>query len=75
MSLPSNVTKAATVAPTKTGPVVAEPARRSWSRTLFGWVVVPSLLAGALIALGVHVGANNPDMWFARLITWIVGLL
>ncbi len=33
-----------------------------------GWVLVPLLVAGALIASGVHQAAHNPDAWFTKAI-------
>ncbi|TPV93454.1 MAG: hypothetical protein B7733_20470 [Myxococcales bacterium FL481] len=51
------------------------PSRRSLVGSLLGWLVLPGLLATALVALGVHVGANHTDMWFVRLVAWVVGQL
>ena len=49
----------------------ADKPKRSLMRGLFGWVLVPGTLASALVALGVHVGANQPEMWFSRLVAWL----
>lgn len=40
-------------------------------RWLVGWVLVPGGVVGSIFLAGVHVGANYPDMWLSKLITWI----
>lgn len=62
---------AATATPgTSSAPATPEPKRSFWGG-VFGWIVVPGTLATALVALGVHVGANHPGMWFSRLVIWL----
>lgn len=47
--------------------------REGWLRWALGWVVVPGLVVGGIIGVGAHVGANYPDAWFPRLVTWMFG--
>jgi hypothetical protein len=42
-------------------------------RWFVGWVLVPGGVLAALFLAGVHVGANYPDLWLSRLITWLSG--
>jgi hypothetical protein len=51
---------------------VKRPSKRaSKLRWLFGWVIVPLLLLGALFLAGVHVGARHPQMWLSRATLWM----
>ncbi|MEE9383506.1 MAG: hypothetical protein V3V08_08850 [Nannocystaceae bacterium] len=50
----------------------ATPKSGGWLRNVLGWVVLPGALAGGLVLLGVHVGANHGDMWLSRLVKWLV---
>jgi hypothetical protein len=45
-----------------------------WKRWVFGWVVVPGSLVGALFAGGALVGAHMSESWFTRSIVWVVDL-
>ncbi len=52
----------------------AEPERRSVAGWIFGWVVVPALVLGAIFGGGVYVGANLHESWVARAVMWVAGL-
>ena len=43
-------------------------------RWVLGWVMVPSLLVGAIFGGGVHLGATNPESWYTAAVVWVVGL-
>lgn len=47
--------------------------REGWLRWALGWIVVPGIVVGGIIGFGAHVGANYPDAWFPRLVTWLFG--
>lgn len=49
------------------------PAREGWLRWALGWVVGPGIVVGGIIGVGAHLGANHPDAWFPRLVTWLFG--
>ena len=51
----------------------ASEGREGWLRWVTGWVVGPGLLLGAIVGLRAHVGANYPQSWFPRLVTWLFG--
>jgi hypothetical protein len=38
------------------------------------WLLFPLLLAGLLVAFGMHLGANGADKWYTRGVVWIVNL-
>ncbi len=46
-----------------------------WGRWFVGWVLVPGLVAGAIFAAGLHLGASGPERWYTRAAVWIAGLL
>ena len=62
--------------PAKDGDAAAAeaPEGGGWGRWLIGWVLVPALVAGAIFAAGVHLGANGPDRWYTRAATWVADL-
>ncbi|MDD9940042.1 MAG: hypothetical protein OXU20_03170 [Myxococcales bacterium] len=49
--------------------------RRSPLVRLTLWFFLPALVAGGLLLYGVHLGAQHPDAWYTRTVTWIVELL
>ena len=43
-------------------------------RWLLGWVVSPSLFFGGIFLGGVYLGANHPEGWVTRTVTWVAGV-
>ncbi len=43
-------------------------------RWLLGWVLTPSLFFGGIFLGGVYLGANHPDGWVTRTVTWVAGV-
>ncbi|MDH5671919.1 MAG: hypothetical protein OEZ06_07190 [Myxococcales bacterium] len=52
----------------------AETPARGLVSTLVGWVLLPLLVAATIFAVGVHLGANQPDAWFTELVRWLSSL-
>jgi hypothetical protein len=48
--------------------------RPSALRWVIGWILVPSLVIFAIFGFGLHIGANNPEAWYARAVMWIAEL-
>ena len=53
-------------------PEVEEPISRL--RWLLGWVLTPSLFFGGIFLGGAYLGANHPDGWVTRTVTWVAGV-
>jgi hypothetical protein len=47
---------------------------RSWKRWVLGWIVLPGSFVGGVVLAGALVGAHYSESWFARLVSWVVGL-
>ena len=49
--------------------------RRKPSRLgqLIGWVLVPLVVAAALVGAGAHLGATQPDAWYTRTVRYVFG--
>lgn len=52
----------------------AEEPKKGMLGWVLGWVVVPGLVLGSLVAFGAHLGANEPDAWYTRAVLWAVDL-
>jgi len=69
---PRNVPAPASKKPAVPEVEAEEPTSRL--RWLLGWVVSPSLFFGGIFLGGVYLGANRPEGWVTRTVTWVVGV-